>query len=63
MAAAHDEASAAIAAASARTEQLHQVERQLREGLSAAANWLLQAANGERPSPLSLQPASNGTSA
>jgi cell division septum initiation protein DivIVA len=48
------EADELVGAALARTEELQRVEQQLREGLSAAANWVLNAVSAPLTGPLPL---------
>lgn len=51
------EADEIVGAALARNEHLAEIERQLREGLTAAANWVLNAVNDPLSHPLPLSPA------
>lgn len=59
------EADELVGAALARNEQLAEIERQLREGLTAAANWVLNAVNDSLagPPPLPTGATANGAGA
>jgi cell division septum initiation protein DivIVA len=55
------EADELVGAALARTEQLAEVERQLRDGLTTAAKWVLDAVNGSLGAPSLLPPDTDAT--